>query len=89
MPFNPVPLCLEAVARLLSFPVPLRLGTGGTGCKWMSVACRRRAVSLVFQDTNEIRQLRSFPVPLLIWRGVVRAVNDSAPCAFGANVSGS
>ena len=60
MPFDPVPLRLDVVAQLLSFPVPLRLGTGGTGCNWMPVACRWRALSSVFQDTNEIRQLRSF-----------------------------
>jgi len=84
MPFNPVPLCLEAVARLLPFPVPLRLGTYGKGCKWMSVVCLWLALSLVLQNPNEIRQLRPFPVPLLIWRGVARAVNDCAPCAFGS-----
>jgi len=89
MPFNPVPLCLEAVARLLSFPVPLRLGTYGKGCKWMSVACLWLALSLVLQNTNEIRHLRLFPVPLLTWRGVARAVNDCAPCAFGTKVSDS
>ena len=84
MPFNPVPLCLEAVARLLSFPVPLRLGTYGKGCKWMSVVCLWLALSPVLQNTNASQQLRWFPVPQLIWRGVARVVNDCAPCAFGS-----
>ena len=33
MSYIPVPMRLEAVARLWSLPVPLRLGTYGKGCK--------------------------------------------------------
>ena len=56
MPFNPVPLRLEAVAWLLPFPVPLRLGTYGKGYKWMLVVCLWLALSLVLQNTNKLQQ---------------------------------
>ena len=49
MPFNPVPLRLEAVERLLLFPVPLRLGTYGKGCKSMLVVCLWLALSPVLR----------------------------------------
>ena len=59
---DPAPLRLDVVAQQLSFPVPLRLGTGGTRCIWMPVACRWRALSFVFQNINEIRRLRSLQI---------------------------
>ena len=83
MPFNPVPLRLEAVGRLLLFPVPLRLGTYGKGREWMLAVCLRLALSLVLRNTNQLQPLMWFPAPLLVWRGVARDADGRSPRALG------
>jgi len=77
----PVPLCLEAIERLLQFPVPLRLRTYGKGRKWLvSVAFLfLLAASLVLAIMNPLRLPLRLPAPPSIRRGRQRRWMGACP----------